>query len=139
MSLTVPLPGATRPRRRPGLLPPLWGLLAGVVLTVSLTTVLWWPHDEVTFRSAAPSSVAYPDGAPYHLALTHRTTLSGGDTFRLVVGRGPTPAYGHWLDVDTALGHQGVTATVWTREGVRIRFAEGHELFVPAPSFLGGR
>ncbi|MFF6776477.1 hypothetical protein ACFY8W_23370 [Streptomyces sp. NPDC012637] len=139
MPVTAPNPPQTRPRRRPWLGLVLLGVVCGVVLTGCLVTVLRWPQDEVTYRSAAPASLVYPDEASHHLALVRRSTLFGSDTFRLFVGRQPTPAYGHWLDVDAALGQQGVESTEWTREGVRVRFPKGHEVFVPARAFLYGR
>ncbi|MEV0416404.1 hypothetical protein AB0I68_38115 [Streptomyces sp. NPDC050448] len=57
----------------------------------------------------------------------------------MVIGRYPGPSYGHWLDVDTALGAEGIESTTWTESGVRVRFPAGHEVFVPARYFLGGR
>ncbi|CAM5402763.1 hypothetical protein GCM10010329_82340 [Streptomyces spiroverticillatus] len=121
------------------MLPALLGAVAGVVLTVSLITALRWPQDEVVHRSTPPPSLVYPDKAPHHLLVVRRSSLCGADAYRLVIGRGSTPAYGHWLDLDAALGQAGVRSTVWTQDGVRIRFPQGHELFVPARSFLYGR
>ncbi|MEU7555082.1 hypothetical protein AB0B01_22530 [Streptomyces sp. NPDC044571] len=122
----------------------LLGGVAGVLLTVVLMTVLflmtvlWWPRTEVTYRSSAPSAIVY-DRSPYFLALVHSYSLSGRDAYRLAIGRSPTPSYGHWVDVDTALGAGGIESTTWSDSGVRVRFPTGHELFVPARSFLGGR
>ncbi|MET8508493.1 hypothetical protein ABZV60_28210 [Streptomyces sp. NPDC004787] len=104
-----------------------------------MITALRWPQDEVTYRSAAPSSLTYPDGAEHHLALVRSSSLSGSETFRLFVGRDPKATYGHWLDVDAYLGREGVESTEWTLEGVRVRFPTGHEVFVPARAFLYGR
>ncbi|MEU5219843.1 hypothetical protein AB0G79_27150 [Streptomyces sp. NPDC020807] len=133
-------PPPARPRRRaPWPRPFLVGLVCGVVLAGCLLTALRWPQDDVTYRSTPPPSLVYPDDAPHHLALVRRSSLYGSDTFRLFIGRGPTPAYGHWLDVDAALGQRGVESTRWTREGVRVRFPGGHEVFVPARAFLYGR
>lgn len=139
MPVTASNPPQTCPRHRPWLGPLLLGVVCGVVLTGCLVFVLRWPQDEVTYRSTPPPSLIYPDEAPHHLALVRRSTLSGSDTFRLFIGGQPTPAYGHWLDIDAALGQQGVESTEWTREGVRVRFARGHAVFVPARAFLYGR
>ncbi|WMX43591.1 hypothetical protein [Streptomyces roseicoloratus] len=139
MPVTTLDPQQSGPRRRPWKGPALLGLVCGIVMTGCLVTVLRWPQDEVTYRSAPPPSLIYPDQAPHHLALVRRSTLSGSDTFRLFIGRQPTPAYGHWLDVDAALGRQGVESVQWTRDGVRVRFPKGHEVFVPARAFLYGR
>ncbi|MFG3345683.1 hypothetical protein ACGF1Z_11560 [Streptomyces sp. NPDC048018] len=139
MTAAVPNSSQKRLRRPRRLGPVLWGFVCGVVLTGCLVTALRWPQEEVTYRSAAPSSLIYPDEAPHHLALVRRSTLSGSETFRLFVGRQPNPSYGHWIDVDAALGQRGVESTEWTSEGVRVRFPTGHEVFIPARAFLYGR
>ncbi|MEU3726266.1 hypothetical protein [Streptomyces sp. NPDC031705] len=113
--------------------------MAGVLLTAVFMTAMWWPRTEVTYRSSAPSAVAYPDRSPYHLTLVHYRSLSGRESYRMVIGRYSGPSYGHWVDVDTALGAKGIDSTTWTESGVRVRFLTGHEVFVPAASFLGGR
>ncbi|MGI5447305.1 hypothetical protein ACQEVM_16275 [Streptomyces sp. CA-243310] len=117
----------------------LLGIVAGILLTVTVTTVLWWPQRDVTYRSAAPAAVVYPDEAAHFLALVHVHTLSGRHSYKMVIGREPTPSYGHWVDVDAALGAEGVESTTWTESGVRVRFPTGHEIFVPARPFLYGR
>ncbi|MGO4457741.1 hypothetical protein AB4039_10595 [Streptomyces sp. M-16] len=117
----------------------LLGGVAGVVLTAVVMTVLWWPRTEVTYRSTAPSAVLYQDGVPHSLALVHSHTLSGRHSYRMVIGRESVGTYGHWVDVDTALGKDGIESTTWTQDGVRVRFPTGHEVFVPARFFLYGR
>ncbi|MEU5811354.1 MULTISPECIES: hypothetical protein [unclassified Streptomyces] len=113
--------------------------MAGVLLTAALMTVLWWPRTDVTYRSSAPSSLVYEDGSPHFLGLVHRHSLSGRDSYKMMIGRDSGLSYGHWVDVDTALGSKGVESTTWTESGVRVRFLTGHELFVPARFFLHGR
>ncbi|MFG2873795.1 hypothetical protein ACGFYU_02025 [Streptomyces sp. NPDC048337] len=113
--------------------------MAGVLLTVVLLTVLWWPQREVTYRSSAPSSVAYDDKSPHSLGLVHEHTMSGRHSYRMVIGRDAGVSYGHWLDIDPTLGAKGIESTTWTETGVRVRFPTGHEIFVPARSFLYGR
>lgn len=128
-----------RPGRAAALGKALLCALAGALLTAVLATVLWWPRTEVTYRSSAPSSIAYADGSAHFLGLVHTYSPSGRQSYRMVVGRDPGLSYGHWLDVDAALGRSGIEAVTWTESGVRVRFPSGHEVFVPARSFLGGR
>lgn len=109
------------------------------MLTVAVMTVLWWPRTEVTHRSSSPPSVVYDGPLPYFLTLVHRYDLAGRHSYRMVIGRSPGASYGHWVDVDTALGADGIESTTWTDSGVRVRFPTGHEVFVPARSFTGGR
>jgi hypothetical protein len=115
------------------------GAVAGILLTASVLTVLQWPRSEVVYRSHQPKSTAYEDESPHHLGLIREQTLYGEDSYRLMVGRDPGLSYGHLLDVDTDLGADGVEETEWTKAGVRVRFATGHTLFVPAESFTYGR
>jgi hypothetical protein len=57
-----------------------------------------------------------------------------------VVGSDPSLSYGHRVDINTTAAESfGVRATEWTAAGLRIRFTTGHELFVPAAEFTGGR
>ncbi|MFD3807248.1 hypothetical protein ACFWSF_15815 [Streptomyces sp. NPDC058611] len=102
-------------------------------------TVLWWPRTEVTYRSSAPPSLVYDDRSPHFLGLVHEHSLSGRDSYRMVIGRDSGLSYGHHLDIDAALGSEGIESTTWTESGVRVRFPTGHEVFVPARSFLYGR
>jgi hypothetical protein len=93
----------------------------------------------VTYRNSAPSAVLYDDQSAHSLGLVHKHSLSGRHSYRMVIGRGSSPSYGHWVDIDTALGAKGIESTTWTESGVRVRFATGHEVFVPARLFLYGR
>ncbi|MEU1278151.1 hypothetical protein [Streptomyces sp. NPDC005805] len=141
MSTPEPAPTGRDPRtRRAGRTGPvLFGVGVGILLTVVCTAVLWWPRSEVTFRNSAPASVAYEDESAHHLGLVHEHTLSGRSSYRLVIGRDPGLSYGHWVGVDSTTAAEGVEATTWTADGVRVRFATGHEVFVPARYFLHGR
>ncbi|MET9952499.1 hypothetical protein ABZ135_13265 [Streptomyces sp. NPDC006339] len=115
------------------------GAVAGVLATVLAVTALWWPRKEVTYRNTAPSSIVYADESPHFLSLVHEHTLSGRHAYRMVIGRSPGASYGHWVEVDPVLGAEGVESTTWSESGVRVRFRTGHEIFVPARSFLFGR
>lgn len=113
--------------------------MAGVALTAVVMTVLWWPRTEVTYRSDAPPAVVYADRVPHSLALVHSHSLSGRHSYKMVIGRENVTTYGHWVDIDTALGKDGIESTTWTQAGVRVRFPTGHEVFVPDRFFLYGR
>ncbi|MGP4001672.1 hypothetical protein [Streptomyces sp. 8N706] len=115
------------------------GGVAGIVLTASLLTVLWWPRSEVVHRDRAPSTVTYDDRSKHYVGLIRQHTLSGRESYRLTIGRDPGLSYGHSLDIDTSLGADGIKATEWTTTGVRVRFATGHDVFVPARLFMFGR
>ncbi|MEU2830999.1 hypothetical protein ABZ667_20325 [Streptomyces lavendulae] len=109
------------------------------MLTSVVVTVLWWPRTEVTYRSDAPSALVYADRVPHSLALVHSHTPSGRHSYKMVIGGENVQTYGHWVDIDTALGKDGIESTTWTQAGVRVRFPTGHEVFVPARFFLYGR
>lgn len=115
------------------------GFAAGIVLTASLLTALRWPRTEVVHRSHEPSAVTYGDQSRHHLGLIRETTLSGQESYRLMIGRDPGLGYGHSVDVEADLGAGGIAGTEWTAAGVHVRFTTGHRLFVPAKSFTHGR
>ncbi|MEU9144072.1 hypothetical protein [Streptomyces sp. NPDC048349] len=110
-----------------------------MLLTAAVLTALWWPRSEVVYRSTAPSSVAYGEDGPHHMGVVHEWTPSGRHSYRMVTGRYPAPSYGHWVDLDTTVAREGVETATWTESGLRLRFRTGHEVFVPARFFLGGR
>ncbi|MFF5970104.1 hypothetical protein ACFY7C_01115 [Streptomyces sp. NPDC012769] len=109
------------------------------MVTVVAVTALWWPRTEVTYRNTAPSAVVYADKSEHFLGIVHKHTLSGRHEYLLVVGRDPGFSYGHLVHIDPVLATEGIESTTWTESGVRLRFRTGHELFVPARSFLFGR
>jgi hypothetical protein len=110
-------------------------VLAGLVAGVTIMVAGLWPGTEVLYRNTQPDTVAYEDKSSHHLGLIRKDSLFGGPQHLIVVGRDPGFGYGHML------GSPGeeVTDTTWTAEGVRVRFAGGHELFVPARWFMNGR
>lgn len=129
-----------RGRRRPtGLGRTVLGAVVGSALTASVLTVLWWPRSEVVHRSHEPSQVTYEDTSRHYAGLVREHTLSGRESFHLMIGRDPGLSYGHRVDVDAGLGAGGIGATDWTSAGVRVHFAGGHSLFVPARYFTYGR
>lgn len=110
-------------------------LVLGVVLGVGLSLAAHWPRSEVLYRSAQPPTVAYGDGSAHLLALVRSGSLLG-ESHEIVVGRDPGLSYGHRVGVEVSAP---VRAAEWTEAGVRVSFGTGHELFVPADQFVGGR
>lgn len=116
------------------------GAVVGITLTVSLFIVAAWPHSTLVHRENQPPTVRYQDGRAHHLGLYRERTLLHGESYRLVIGSDPSLSYGHRVDISaTGAGSFGVRATEWTAAGVRVRFTTGHEMFVPATMFIGGR
>ncbi|MEV4091684.1 hypothetical protein [Streptosporangium saharense] len=113
----------------------LGALVLGVALGVGLSVAACWPRSEVLHRSTQPPTVAYGDGSSHLLALVRRSSLFG-ESHEIVVGRDPSLSYGHRVGVEVSAP---VRAAEWTEAGVRVSFGTGHELFVPAEQFVGGR
>ncbi|MBN6052239.1 hypothetical protein JYK22_09870, partial [Nonomuraea sp. RK-328] len=132
MAVAAPPARPDRSRRLRGL-----GLVVlGVVLGVALSVAARWPRSEVVYRSDQPATVAYDDGSKHLLGLVRRSTVLG-ESHQVVVGRDPSLSYGHWVDIETSA--DSVRTTEWTSSGVRVIFDTGHELFIPARYFIGGR
>ncbi|MFF5210176.1 hypothetical protein [Streptosporangium sp. NPDC000396] len=128
-------PPLTRPNRS-GRLKGLGLLVLGIVLGMALSVAAHWPLREVVYRSNQPATVAYDDDSKYLLALVRKSTLLG-ESHQIYAGRDPGLSYGHWVDIETTA--RSVTTTEWTTAGVRVLFDTGHELFIPARYFIGGR
>ncbi|WP_106429967.1 hypothetical protein [Streptomyces xiaopingdaonensis] len=129
--------GRRRRPSRPGAA--VLGAVAGIAVTVTAVAVLWWPRADVVQESRAPADVEYADGSRHHLALVEERTLSGRETYRLVVGRDPGHGYGHHVDLGSGVAAEGIESAEWTAAGVRVQFGTGHRVFVPASLFVGGR
>ncbi|MGI5224222.1 hypothetical protein [Actinoallomurus sp. CA-142502] len=124
--------------RRLGLL--ALGAVAGIALTASLFAVATWPRSTLVHREDQPSTVRYQDGYEHHLGLYRERTLLHGTSYHLVIGSDPSLSYGHMVDITPTFGGTfAVRTSEWTAAGVRVRFTTGHELFVPASAFIGGR
>lgn len=115
------------------------GCAGGIVLSVVAFTVLTWPQAEVVFRDHDSSTKTYSDESRHYLGLVHEQTMSGRESYRLMVGRDPGLSYGHSVEVDSYAGADGIKSADWSAAGVRVRFNTGHELFVPAKHFEHGR
>ncbi|NUW45490.1 hypothetical protein HT134_36025 [Nonomuraea rhodomycinica] len=113
-------------------------VLLGIALGVALSVAARWPHWEAVYRSDQPATVAYADGSRHLLALVRRSSFVG-ESHQIFVGRDPSLSYGHWVDIETFAESESVKTTEWTTSGVRVVFDTGHELFVPARYFIGGR
>lgn len=111
-------------------------VVLGVALGVVLTVAAQWPRSEVIYRSDQPATVAYTDDSPHVLALVRKRSLFG-ESHQIFAGRDPGISYGHWVDIETSA--TSVKTTEWTTAGVRVVFDTGHELFIPAKYFIGGR
>ncbi|MFI6901081.1 hypothetical protein ACIBKY_07465 [Nonomuraea sp. NPDC050394] len=128
-------PPLARPNRS-GWLKGLGLVVLGIASGVALSVVAHWPRSEVVYRSDQPATVAYVDDSKHLLALVRESTLLG-DSHHIVVGRDPSLSYGHRVGIETSAA--SVKTTEWTTAGVRVLFDTGHELFIPARYFIGGR
>ena len=116
------------------------GAVVGITLTVAFFIVAEWPRSTLVHRENQPPTVRYQDGRAHHLGLYRERTLLSGASYRLVIGSDPSLSYGHRVDISaTGAGSFDVRETEWTAAGVRVRFTTGHEMFVPAAMFIGGR
>ncbi|MET8862015.1 hypothetical protein ABZW11_03570 [Nonomuraea sp. NPDC004580] len=138
--MTVHTPAPSGAARRPGRLGPLLiGLIVGVVLCAGAVIAMRWPAQQTLYTDKQPGTVAYDDDSSHVIALIRDHSLVE-DSYRLYAGRDPSLRYGHFVDVDLpGIADTPVQSTQWTPEGVRVRFGTGHELFVPATAFTGGR
>lgn len=135
MSPFVVEPPLARPNRS-GRLKGLGLVVLGIALGVALSVAAEWPQSEVVYRSDQPATVAYVDDSKHLLALVRKSALLR-ESHQIVVGRDPSFSYGHRVDIETSA--DSVKTTEWTTDGVRVLFDTGHELFVPARYFIGGR
>ncbi|HEY8479857.1 MAG TPA: hypothetical protein VIL71_08525 [Spirillospora sp.] len=90
-----------------------------------------------------PATVTYEDDNTHYVGVIRRRSLALGrhGGYALYTGRDPEVRYGHFVRVglgsdETRLIPRSVG---WDRAGVRVVFTSGHELFVPARFYVGGR
>ncbi|WP_416563847.1 hypothetical protein [Nocardia testacea] len=116
-------------------------LLLFVALLVAVFVDTRMVRTEVLRTETQPATVAY-DGATYHAGLLRRESwlLHRRLPDVIVVGRDPGMGYGHPVSFEI-LGNRdpGLVSARWSPEGVSIRLDSGHEIFVPADAFTGGR
>lgn len=113
--------------------------LLSAVIVVFLDTQLV-RSDRVRIETQ-PGSVEY-DGGLYHVGLVRRESrlLRRRLADEVVVARDPGLVYGHPVYFEI-LGNRDpeLAAVHWRADGVSVRFDSGHEIFLPAASFTGGR
>ncbi|TDD68827.1 hypothetical protein E1293_36545 [Actinomadura darangshiensis] len=113
-------------------------LLAIVVLDGSLHRT-----DRIGQVYRQPSSVKYPDGSTHYLGVVHtRSRLFGRhQNYELYAGRDPGLSYGYFVRLGFGAPEERlvIKAVAWSGGGVRVTFASGHVVFVPAHHYLGGR
>ncbi|MGP3921083.1 hypothetical protein [Nonomuraea sp. 10N515B] len=132
LAVEPPLARPNRSRRLRGL-----GLIVlGIALGATLSVAAQWPQSEVVYRSDQLATVTYDDDSKHLLALVRESALLG-ESHQIFVGRDPSLSYGHRVDIETSA--DSVKTTTWTTAGVRVLFNTGHELFIPATYFIGGR
>lgn len=116
------------------------GFAAGILLGVGLWFMPTLPRAQVVARWDAPGGV-------YHALILDDgpdlTSLFGSvRRWRLYLGRDAEESgYGHFVplpDLDGGANWQQ-SRVVWSPAGVRLSFPIGHELFVPARAYEGGR
>ncbi|MEU5884031.1 hypothetical protein [Spirillospora sp. NPDC047279] len=121
----------------------LAGLLAGVLATGLVAVADASLRDtKVIGKVGQPASVRYPDGRTHHAGIVEvRTWLFHRHRpYELVLGSDPSLSYGHSVTFEaTGEGPPKIVAVEWRAEGARVRLDSGHEVFVPAQKFLGGR
>ncbi|NEW39586.1 hypothetical protein GV794_12920 [Nocardia cyriacigeorgica] len=110
--------------------------VAGVLIDTTFS------HTEIRQTRALPASLRYPDGLTYYLGVVQRESglLHRRLPDEIRVSRDPGLVYSHAMSLTITGSSDLVLRSVeWRPDGVSARFESGHEIFVPAQSFLGGR
>ncbi|TNY35318.1 hypothetical protein [Thermomonospora catenispora] len=83
----------------------------------------------------------YPDDSRHYAVIVqHRSWILGRHReYLLYTGRDPKASYGHTVKVDFTGEAPELRDATWEQAGVRVRFTSGHEVYVPARYFTGGR
>ncbi|MFE3446779.1 hypothetical protein ACFXNW_27430 [Nocardia sp. NPDC059180] len=134
------------PPHRAGSRSSVWSfLVVALAIVASVAGVLIdtaFSHTEIRQTEALPTSVRYPDGLTYYLGVVQRESglLHRRLPDEIRVSRDPGLVYSHGVSLTITGSSDLVLRSVdWRPDGVSARFESGHELFVPAQSFLGGR
>ena len=116
------------------------GFLLLVLLALLLTEVTATRNENLE-RREQPPAVRYTDGNTHYAGLVRERSLVLGRerSHWLYTGSDPGMGYGHFVRLDLTGVRAEFEDVRWTREGVRVRFTSGHEIFVPARYFTGGR
>ncbi|XRQ15859.1 hypothetical protein ACN3XK_34780 [Actinomadura welshii] len=116
----------------------LAALLLAVLLDVSL-------HRTETIGTVErqPASVAYEDGSTHYAGVVHRRSrvFDRHRSYELYLGRDPGLGYGYRvrLGFGSPETRPVIKTVTWEETGARVAFASGHEVFVPARHYVGGR
>ena len=142
--MTDPVPPVTPPGRRAlRFLVGAAGYVAFAALALLVLVDGSFRHTDVVGEvKRQPASVRYYDGSTHYVALIHRRSevLSRDQGYELYLGRYSSLSYGHFVEVGfTGPEPPVVDSVTWLDEGVQVRFSSGHEFFVPARYFTGGR
>lgn len=101
------------------------GAIVGTGLTATAAVLLFLPSTTVTSTN---------EGTP-NVYVKERASLVGGTDHEVWLGR--TPDHGHVVPIPEGWG---TTPEVDRRvDGVELRFDNGSRIFVPEPSYVGGR
>ncbi|MET8797828.1 hypothetical protein ABZV91_15495 [Nocardia sp. NPDC004568] len=116
-------------------------LLLFVLLVIAVFVDTRMVRTEVLRTETQPATVEY-DGSTYYAGLLRRESLLLHRRLPdvIVVGRDPGMGYGHPVYFEI-LGNRDpeLASARWSPAGVAIRLDSGHEVFVPADAFTGGR
>ncbi|MEV6277472.1 hypothetical protein [Nocardia sp. NPDC051832] len=116
-------------------------LMAAGVLALVDTQMI---RSQVYESHAQPAGLTYENGLGrnYHVEIAeqHSMVLNRRLPDKIFIGHGPGVTYGHPVYLQsTGTEPFESRAVEWSQDGVRIEFTSGHELFVPASAFTGGR
>lgn len=119
-------------------------MLVTAAVVVAALAAITWPRDTVVASFAQPASVTYADGSAHHLVVIDRgpswgLPIGDGHRYELHAGRDPGDGYGHFLDLGVPDGSLEGSDARWGAAGARLVLSSGHETFVPADAFVGGR
>lgn len=138
---TEPRPAAPRVPGMRSILGVLVALLLFVAVLVAVFVDTRMVRTEILRTETQPPTVEY-DGATYHAGLLRQESwlLHRRLPDVVMVGRYPDMGYGHPVYFEI-LGNRdpALESARWSPAGVTVRLDSGHELFIPADAFTGGR
>jgi hypothetical protein len=121
-------------------------LLAGLLMPLLLGTAD--PDYETVSRSCQPADIDYESFDPYCVSVVIESRALQEDDAAIWVAQEQftlegrdSGGYGHRIEhiYPPGLYQLEPTATEWTADGLTLTFTLGHELFIPADMFTGGR
>ncbi|TDD26094.1 hypothetical protein E1287_36625 [Actinomadura sp. KC06] len=144
---TAPPPSPPRHRRRRTLVTASGYAAFVVLLLIVVLDSRLHRFDKIgkVHQRPAPANSAGEHGlrVTYYAGLIHdRSRVFGRhQSYDLYTGSRRDLSYGHFVHLDSLeYGKPPVIESAnWTEEGVRVTFTSGHEVFVPARYYVGGR